>query len=308
MQSSTQTNQQSTSKTVKKFKGNEFAIPIYTPRSAYNFIRQNDELLLNDLTLNFDPFTINVLKSEFIERDGEININDFIMIIKDHLIHWQLDISNRDRKLIRCLYLLFNDIDLNGNQQMDWDEFTNYIIEKAAVLNTMKNKNEEIKNYHQTDMRLWFKQKPSDSHKDMKDYLPGAGNEKKKFKEIIGRCIYIHTPNLRKIAFFEETSDIVQFADPDTGEIDPEMNLHVKVTQPQKRSDGIHPAECNAKKAMLLDMLFIDDPKHYLLLTSSNDGIIRMFKYNNKGFVPADDSNQRDSELNLQNAQILIVW
>jgi hypothetical protein len=25
----------------KKFKGNEFAIPIYTPRSAYNFIRQN---------------------------------------------------------------------------------------------------------------------------------------------------------------------------------------------------------------------------------------------------------------------------
>ena len=25
----------------KKFKGNEFAIPIYTPRTAYNFIRQN---------------------------------------------------------------------------------------------------------------------------------------------------------------------------------------------------------------------------------------------------------------------------
>ena len=34
-------------KTVKKFKGNEFAIPIYTPRSAYNFIRQNGR---SDLT------------------------------------------------------------------------------------------------------------------------------------------------------------------------------------------------------------------------------------------------------------------
>lgn len=109
---------------------------------------------MNDLTLNFDPFTINVLKNEFDERNQEIGINDFIMIIKDHLIHWQLDISNRDKKLIRCLYMLFNDIDLNGNQQMEWDEFTNYIIEKAAVLNTMKNKNEEIKPYLLTDMRL----------------------------------------------------------------------------------------------------------------------------------------------------------
>ena len=46
--------------TIKKFKGNEYAIPIYTPRTTYNFIRQNDELLLNDLTMNFDPFTISI--------------------------------------------------------------------------------------------------------------------------------------------------------------------------------------------------------------------------------------------------------
>lgn len=30
----------------KKFKGNEFAIPIYTPRTAYNFIRQNGNVTL----------------------------------------------------------------------------------------------------------------------------------------------------------------------------------------------------------------------------------------------------------------------
>lgn len=258
--------------------------------------------------MNFDPFTINVLKSEFIERDGEIGINDFIMIIKDHLIHWQLDISNRERKLIRCLYLLFNDIDLNGNGMMDWDEFTNYIIEKAAVLNTMKNKNEEIKTYNQTEMRLWFKQLINDSDRDFKDYFPRKGHEKKKFKEIIARCIYINIPNLKKIAFFEETSDIVQFADPDTGEVDPSLALHIKVTEPETRGDGIHPAESRAKRAMLLDILFIEDPKHYLLMTSSNDGIIRMFKYNNKSFVKADDSNQRDSQLNMLSAQILIKW
>jgi hypothetical protein len=77
-----------------------------------------------------------------------MSMTDFIMIIKDHLIRWQLEIPNRSKKLIRCLSLLFDDIDLNGNNQMEWDEFTNYIIEKAAVLNTMKLKNDEIKSYH----------------------------------------------------------------------------------------------------------------------------------------------------------------
>ena len=235
------------------------------------------------MTLNFDPFTINVLKSEFKERSGEIEMNDFIMIIKDHLIHWQLDISNRERKLIRCLYLLFNDIDLNGNRIMEWDEFTNYIIEKAAVLNTMKNKNEEIKTYHLTGMRL-----------------------KKKFKQVISKCIFV--PPIKKLAFFEEESDVVQFADPETGEIDTGMNLHVKLIQTVKNTDGINPPESSATKAMLLDLMYIDDPKYNLLVTSSNDGKIRMYKYSNKGFVPADDSNQRDNELNLSYAQMVIVW
>lgn len=87
-----------------------------------------------------------------------------------------------------------------------------------------------------------------------------------------------------------------------SGEIDFNMNLHVKVVQSIRRNDGISPPECGAARAMLLDIIFIDDPKYNLLLTSSNDGIVRMFKFSNKGFVPADDSNQRDNELNLRNA------
>lgn len=38
------TSNNNNNKNTKKFKGNEFAIPIYTPRSAYNFIRQNGSL------------------------------------------------------------------------------------------------------------------------------------------------------------------------------------------------------------------------------------------------------------------------
>lgn len=105
---------------------------------------------------------------------------DFITIIKDHLIHWQLDIPNREKKLIRCLSLLFDDIDLNGNRNMEWDEFTNYIIEKAAVLNTMKSKNEEIKNYHPCNTKIGMK-----------------------FNHLIVKTLYIRMIN--KIAFLKKS-------------------------------------------------------------------------------------------------------
>jgi hypothetical protein len=37
--------------------------------------------------------------------------------------------------------MLFEEIDLNGNGILEWDEFTNFIIEKAIVINHMKTKN-----------------------------------------------------------------------------------------------------------------------------------------------------------------------
>ena len=44
-----------------------------------------------------------------------MNLTEFILIVKEHLLSWQLDISNREAKLIRCLIMLFEEIDLNGN-------------------------------------------------------------------------------------------------------------------------------------------------------------------------------------------------
>jgi hypothetical protein len=42
---------------------------------------------------------------------------------------------------------LFEEIDINGNGMLEWDEFTNYVIEKATVLNNIKSKSDEIKLY-----------------------------------------------------------------------------------------------------------------------------------------------------------------
>lgn len=52
----------------KKLSKLDHVVPLYSPRTTYKQILQNDENLLADLTLNFDPFTINVLKNEFYIR------------------------------------------------------------------------------------------------------------------------------------------------------------------------------------------------------------------------------------------------
>lgn len=88
---------------------------------------------------------------------------------------------------------------------MDWDEFTNYIIEKAAVLNTLKSKSEEIKSYQTNKVKAPLK-----------------------LLNPIAKCIYVNL--IDKLAFFEEGSDLVYFADPKTGQIVPNMVLHVRIT------------------------------------------------------------------------------
>jgi len=59
---------------------------------------------------------------------------------KKHLKFWQVDMHNRDVSLVRYLTYLFHEIDINGNGDMEWDEFTNYVIEKATVLKNLKSK------------------------------------------------------------------------------------------------------------------------------------------------------------------------
>jgi len=65
-----------------------------------------------------------------------------------------VDVPNRNHKLYRLLAKLFDEIDLNGNELLDWEEFTNYIIEKASVLNNVKNKMDEIKKYTHKRIQL----------------------------------------------------------------------------------------------------------------------------------------------------------
>lgn len=40
---------------------------------------------------------------------------------------------------------------------MEWEEFTNYVIEKATVLKNLKSKADEVKNYVKSDLPVKIK-------------------------------------------------------------------------------------------------------------------------------------------------------
>jgi hypothetical protein len=108
---------------------------IYSPRTSYSNDLDYEEILFNDLTLNFDPITIKIIKKHFKERLGSLNKIEFISILKNHLLSWHSEHPQREKMLIKLLGRLFSEIDLNDNGSMEWSEFTNYIIHNSNSTN-----------------------------------------------------------------------------------------------------------------------------------------------------------------------------
>jgi hypothetical protein len=174
---------------------------IYSPRTSYKRIKEHDEKMIADMTLNFDKLTINMLKEEFQRKGNVLNLSEFITIARKHLKFWQVELPNRENRLVRYLTYLFNEIDINGNGDMEWEEFTNYIIEKATVLKNLKSKNDEIKHYIKSEVA-----------------------PKLRIDGLIQKLEYL--PDLDKIAYYEEGSNIIYFLNAENGELS-QKNLNI---------------------------------------------------------------------------------
>lgn len=65
------------------------------------------------------------LEDQFNDHPNGISIENFVLLMKSAIIHPQDD----KYRLVNGLIRLFRDIDINGDQQMEWSEFTQYIID-----------------------------------------------------------------------------------------------------------------------------------------------------------------------------------
>ena len=148
-----------TSPPKKKEVENENFILQYSPRTEYSMSIDEEEKLYNELKLNFDPITIKIIKKHFKERLGILTKEDFVAILKNHLLAFLPNHPHREKIMIKLLSRLFGDIDLNDNGTLEWNEFTNYIIHSSnAKDKSQNNKDYRLKFYAPSQYSI----KPSD--------------------------------------------------------------------------------------------------------------------------------------------------
>ncbi len=166
---------------------------LYSPRTTYSNEMDHEEKYFIDLSLNFDPITIKLVKKHFKERLGSLSRTEFISILKNHLLSWHPNIPNREKLLIKLLNRLFSEIDLNDNGTLEWSEFTNYIIHNS---NSLNNKND-------TDsFRLRF-------YSTTKKTI-----DSKELSENVSYAFYIEKHNL--LGIVEDGKSLIHFYDANT--------------------------------------------------------------------------------------------
>jgi WD40 repeat protein len=83
---------------------------------------------ISKLMMELDITKLNKLEAAFKEKNNEITKNDFIKMMMEELKN---EYDNNKLNLVYGLYKLFNEIDFNGDGKMQWEEFTQFIIDKV---------------------------------------------------------------------------------------------------------------------------------------------------------------------------------
>ena len=133
---------------------------IYSPRTTYNTQKILEKRLYHDLLQSFDPFTLKILRRHFKEHLGSISKDLFICILKRHLLSWNPKIKNREKIFIKLLSQLFDEIDLDSDDIINWNEFSNFLV---YIGNSRKSENSF---YY---LRQYFKSKTNFDHAEKAD-------------------------------------------------------------------------------------------------------------------------------------------
>ncbi len=72
-----------------------------------------------------DKEKLEALEEEFAEHPEGLELDKFVWLMKSAMYHT----LEEEYDLVHGLCKLFNEIDINGDQHMEWKEFTQYIID-----------------------------------------------------------------------------------------------------------------------------------------------------------------------------------
>jgi hypothetical protein len=204
----------------EKKEDNNFILQ-YSPRTEYSVKLQEEEEMYSELKQNFDPITIKIIKKHFKERLGALKKEEMVAILKNHLLGFLPDHPGREKIMVRLLSRLFGDIDLNDNGDLEWNEFTNYIIHLGGTGGGSKSN---------VAYRLKFYSKSE------KNFLPSDLTEQ------IVYAFYIEKHN--SLGIVEENKSVIKFFD---GKTCAKLKTYIDLKDIQKNIDLVEINKLNEK-------------------------------------------------------------
>jgi hypothetical protein len=110
-------------------------------RELYSKLRNEREKVTFSMMMKMNPEALTAVRKEFFMREDAVKLHEFMYIIEKHLSGPIQDDSTlfmqtaekREFGLNMCE--LFKEIDVNGDGDLEWMEFTQFVVEKANILN-----------------------------------------------------------------------------------------------------------------------------------------------------------------------------
>ena len=238
---------------------------------------ETEQKLYLDLIKSFDPYSIKIIKKHFKEHLGNLNKETFICILKNHLLSWKLDLPHRTIIIIKLLSRLFDEIDINSNEEVQWSDFVNYII-NLSNMNLNEKALYSLQSYTQSKTVI--------NHQDTSE------NNKLKYmsadSNIISYCFYIEKYKL--LGIVHEGKSKIIFYNAEKRKIE---NCDIDIMETQKEITEYEMNEINTKAEKMIKKEEEEKERKYKLMEKINSRV----KYNNnkeKDRLPTPDSIKRE--------------
>ena len=102
---------------------------------AYSRERKAKENAALDLVRYITPKKLTVIRAEFLRRNETMSLEEFVHVMRKHLLNDRSLHGLQDHEyeeFTEKLIELFKEVDVNGDGDLEWDEFTVFISEKVS--------------------------------------------------------------------------------------------------------------------------------------------------------------------------------
>ena len=249
---------------------------IYSPRTTYDVSKSYENKLYIQLLESFDIKMLTSLQRHFKEHLGNITKDLFICILKNNLPNINSELKNKKKIMIKLLSKLFDEIDLDSNEIINWNEFCNFLLNFKEG---KKDKTYYLKKYYQSKKEINPIEKIDEDIN--KDFIYNKNDKKK-----VNYCFYIE--KYRFLGLLKEGDSKIVFFNTETNK---RLKLEIDLLSIQNEIDKHALYQLDEKTEKLLEKKEEDYLKYKKILEEKR---IKLMEKRNK----RNNSNSKDKSNN----------